>query len=159
MFVTKNQLFVFIACIAFGGCFGIFFSFTCFLKKVIKNKALSVLIDITTFILMGALFICYAYFMHFPSSRVYMPVGVCLGSILYFKSLHIILAKCAKKFYNICRKIKEKVINDRFKIKKANSCDNSGGCDALSDPSFRYDLSTNSNREQTKRTRRIKCKN
>ena len=83
MFVTKNQLLVFIACIAFGGCFGVFFGFADFSKKLIRNKIVNIFINIISFILMGILFVYYAYYMYFPSFRAYMPIGVCLGVVLY----------------------------------------------------------------------------
>ena len=50
MFVTQNQFFVFIACIAFGGAVGIIFSVFSCVKFFIKNKVLSAIPDIIAFI-------------------------------------------------------------------------------------------------------------
>lgn len=100
MLITKNQIFVFIACISFGGVSGIFLSLAEVLKKPINVKPLKILPDVAAFILIAAAYVVFSFKLNFPSYRIYMTVGVFLGLALYYKSLHVILAKCTQKAYN-----------------------------------------------------------
>lgn len=127
MFVTQNQFFVFIACIAFGGAVGIIFSVFSCVKFFIKNKVLSAIPDIIAFIFVGVLYSAYSFALKFPNLRFYMPIGVFIGITMYFKTFHILLAKYAKKFYNILYiklSLIKKAKDDRNKVKKVNSRNN-----------------------------------
>ena len=107
MFVTKNQLYVFIACVAFGGGAGIIFSLLSVIFERIKNKVIKALPFIIISIPLGFSYVFYGYMLKFPNFRVYMILGVFCGIYLYFKSFHIILAKFVKKFYNIIHNSKK----------------------------------------------------
>ncbi len=120
MLVTKNQFYVFIACIAFGAVSGLVFGGLAIFKIALKNKILRFLLDIVGGIIVGGLFVYYAFKMNFPTLRVYMFVGVLLGLIGYFKSFNILLAKSIEKIYNICKLKKVKKRNDRIKVQKTN---------------------------------------
>ena len=118
MFVSKSQFFVFVACIAFGGISGCLLSISAIIKFFIKSKIIKIIPDIIAFSIIATAFFYYAYLLKMPNLRIYLIVGVFLGMVLYFKSLHILLAKNAKKLYNI---IKEKLIrlkNDRATKRK-----------------------------------------
>lgn len=124
MFVSKNQFFVFIACIAYGALSGGLFSIFSVVKFFIKVKSVKTIIDVLTFIIAGLGYVFYGYKLEFPDFRLYMAVGVFIGIFAYFKSLHILLAKYAKKFYNrieIKKSKRKKAENDRSKVKKVNS--------------------------------------
>ena len=100
MFVAKSQIFVFIACLAFGGGCGVFFTLAAAFKFFVKNKFLRAITDTVAFILCAVFYITFAFEFNFPSFRVYMPFGVILGIAVYMKSFHIILAILGKKLYN-----------------------------------------------------------
>ena len=129
MFVAKNQIYVFIACIAFGGVFGVFLSASSVIKYFIKNRVVKIIPDVITFALIGATFSGYAYLLKLPNLRAYMLIGVFIGMLLYFKSFHILLAKCAQKLYNVCIEKLKKI--KRLKNVRADKRKNSthGGKD------------------------------
>jgi hypothetical protein len=124
MFVTTNQIFVFLACASFGGVIGCLFSVSIFIKEKIKIKWIKILLDVIAFMVSTILYVVYAYKMHFPNLRLYMILGVMVGIISYLKSFHIILAKLLKKAYNIIKSKKAKSRYDRSKDEKADSCNN-----------------------------------
>ncbi len=128
MFVTQNQLYVFIACVAFGGGCGVLLSIANLLHFLTKNRIVNIVFSVIALSLIGVLFSYYSYKMFFPNVRLYMLVGVMIGIYLYYKSFYILLAKFLKKFYNIyeqkIRKLKGKR-NDRIKSKKNDSGDHS----------------------------------
>ena len=107
MFVTENQFFVFVACVAFGGVFGVIYPLFALIKKPLKSKIAKGIADVIYFALFTAFFLPYGYFLGFPSFRIYMPVGALVGLFLYMKSFYIILAKYGEKAYN---KIKGKLL-------------------------------------------------
>ncbi len=121
MFVTKNQIFVFIACVAFGGVAGLAYSFSALIKYPIKNRWIKILPDVIVSVPIAVAFVIYSHGLNFPNIRAYMLVGVFIGLFLYFKSFYIILAKCTKKIYNIYKSKRIKRKNDRRKDKKINS--------------------------------------
>ncbi|MBE7062001.1 MAG: hypothetical protein E7382_05645 [Clostridiales bacterium] len=150
MFVTKNQFYVFVACLAFGCAVGIIFGFSSIIKKRVKNILICAIGDFFAFIITAFLFLIYSFNMHFPSLRVYMFIGVYLGIYIYFKSFNIILAKCAEKIYNIRVKNKIKVKNDKRKKKKAKSFNNGRGNTLASDYSGCCDLATSKHLDKKK---------
>lgn len=131
MFVTKSQLYIFLACVSFGGVVGLVHNFSFALKLLFKYKIVKIAIDVLFSIPIGFAFAEYCFAMNFPSLRAYMLVGVFVGLYLYFKSFYILLAKLTQKLYNICkekilkarnvRKSKRKNTNNRRKGKKVNS--------------------------------------
>lgn len=159
MFVTKNQIFVFIACVAFGGIGGILFSFSAGIKSFIKNRVLKCLPDLISMLILGAVFCLYSHFLNFPNLRTYMIAGVFIGNVLYFKSFHILLAKCVKKFYNIIeQKInrRRKVKDERIKVKKINNRNNRRGGVVASDFAIDNGVSVSVNRRSSKANRRVR---
>lgn len=101
MFVARNQIFVFIACLAIGGVGGVFFTLSAFIKFFIKNRILKIIPDVVAFIVFSAIYVALAYFLAFPSFRLYMAFGAVLGLYAYMKSFNNILAFHAEKLYNI----------------------------------------------------------
>ena len=132
MFVSFGQFYVFFACVAFGGICGVLFSLAAAIKHTFKNVVVKILADTLAFILTSIFYIFYSYSLGFPSIRFYMILGVFVGITAYLKSLHVLLAKMVKKFYNIVKK-KIKGFNlvryVRFKSKKADNSKH-GGCGA-----------------------------
>ena len=103
MFVTLNQIYVFISCIAFGAIFGIVYSTFAFLSDALRLKKLRFISDIAYFVIFSIVFLFYSYVNNFSNIRAYMILGVFLGNYLYVKSFNIMLAKFLKRIYNISR--------------------------------------------------------
>lgn len=160
MFVTINQFYIFVACVAIGGISGIFFSVANFVNFLCKKSAINFFADFFAFMLTTLLFVFCAYKLNFPSIRFYMFIGVFVGIFLYNKSFNIILAKIAKKLYNkLVKKFnkikmyfllkhqskntKVKIKNDRKKVRKNNSCINGRGSIVGNDIVNNNGLSTN----------------
>ena len=113
MFLTFTQFCVFVACVGYGGISGIILSISFALKFFLSNKFLKICSDTFALVLIGVIYILYAYKIGFPSLRAYMLFGIFLGMVAYMKSFHIILAKIFKKAYNILQKKKEKNKHER----------------------------------------------
>ena len=111
MFVTATQFYVFIACVAFGGVSGIVFNFSLLLKKTVTYRWVGVISDVFCFCVVAVGYVLFGHVVSFPNIRAYMIIGVILGIVLYFKSFYIILAKKAKKLYNIIKRKKRKTKN------------------------------------------------
>ncbi len=113
MFVTNGQFYIFVALIAFGGLCGIFFSISTLVKYKLNNVILKIIPDVFAFIITAVLFVVYSNWLSFPNFRAYMAVAVVLGISIYFKSFHILLAKCIKRLYNkyifIYSKLRQKI--------------------------------------------------
>jgi hypothetical protein len=149
MLGNLDQFYIFFACFSIGAVCGIFFSCSCAIKYVFKNKKIKivgVITDFFAFALTAIFYIYLSYKLNFPNFRFYMPIGVLLGVFAYIKSLHILLAKLLKKHYNIIEeKIKVKVFtlrakftkvktkNDRIKVKKGNISGNRRRSNAYGD--------------------------
>ena len=101
-----NQLYVFIACVALGGVFGILFSVSRLIYSATGNRIIKTITDIVTCIICTFAYLIYSYTLKFPSFRVYMPVGVFAGIAAYMKSFHIIVANLMQMAYN---RIREKI--------------------------------------------------
>ena len=97
MFVTKNQFYVFLACVAFG---------------VFLACLLCCIIELFFWAFSSLIFSYYSHILCFPNFRPYMLIGVLCGFFGYLKSFHIILAKITKKFYN-------RVVNKTSRNKRA----------------------------------------
>ncbi len=116
MFVSSGQFYVFIACVAFGGGVGVIFSISSLIKVKISNVIIRVVPDFIAFLIISVLYVLYAHKLYFPNFRLYMPIGVIVGIIIYFKSFHILLANCVKKLYNLnIKKIRNKRKDGRIK--------------------------------------------
>lgn len=153
MFVTKNQFYVFIACIAFGVVAGFILSFFICGAKLSKNKIVENLTAVIVLFVLGLVFVGYAFFMNFPNFRAYMLIGVFVGILGYFKSFHIILAKFLKKFYNVIIKILQndkKVKYDRSKNKKNDSGSNGRRSVSFGNTSINNGLSNDKHKSKTR---------
>ena len=138
MFVTNNQLSVFLVCVALGGALGVVFSVSSAIKFFVKFKGVTWVFDFFAFLIVGVLYALIANRLRFPNYRVYMTVGVFIGIFAYLKSFHILLAKSVKKIYNIIKSKVRKVRYDRRKNKKINSCVN-GRSGAITSDTFNGD--------------------
>lgn len=119
MFVTENQFFIFISCVAFGGVSGVAFTvFDCF-KFFLKNPIFRIFPDAVAFLAVTVGYVFYSYYLRFPDFRIYMPIGVLVGIFLYMKSLRLLLAYLLKTVYNKLRVNMEKRY-DKFKTNKAD---------------------------------------
>ncbi len=109
MFVTANQFYVYLSCISFGACFGVFRTLAILIKERTNKNAIKGVVEIAYFILLSFGYVLYSFLVKMPNLRAYMIVGVLLGNFLYVKSFHYILAKSIKMVYNVLvrRKIKE----------------------------------------------------
>ncbi len=118
MFVSANQFYVFIACIAFGAVMGVFYSPIIALKRKVKRQIICAFADVLFFALLCVFYAFFSFYSGFPSLRAYMLTGVFAGIILYVKSFNIILAKFAKMIYNKCIKSlkKRKTKDDRGQV-------------------------------------------
>ena len=121
MFVTSNQFYVLIACVAYGGVSGVLLTLTSPLKSLIKSRLVKAIVDFFCFVIITFGYVVYSFSLKFPSFRVYMPISVILGIILYMKSFNILLAKLFKKLYNNIKKTKEALKHDGKKGKKYNN--------------------------------------
>ena len=100
------QLYVFIACVGFGGVSGILFSVSRLIYSATGNRIVKAITDIAVCIICTAAYLLYSYALKFPSFRAYMPVGVFTGIAAYMKSFHITVANLLQMTYN---KIKAKI--------------------------------------------------
>ena len=144
MFVSANQIYIFIASVAIGCCFGIVLTLFKGFEFIINNKIFTIFNDILLFIFCGFVFVIVSYLLDFTNIRIYMIAGVFVGIILYFKSFHFILAKCMKKVYNRFNKIIAKKREKRYernKSKKINRRINRRGGVASCSSAFSDDLS------------------
>ena len=153
MFVSLNQFYVFLACVTFGAIGGALFSIFAPIKWFLKSKIFDAILDVFCMIVLSVVFSVFSYKYNFPNLRAYMIFGALIGLTMYLKSFHRILAKFAKKFYNIIvQKFKKGMgkKNDRNKSKKANSSVNSGGSITAIYSSDNNGLSNNINSGQKK---------
>ena len=116
-----TQLYVFIACVAFGGVCGTLFSVSRLIFSATGNRTVKAITDVAVCVICSVAYIIYSYAMIFPSFRLYMPTGVFIGIFAYMKSFHIIVAKILKMTYNKIKsnagkKKREITKNDRRKI-------------------------------------------
>ena len=119
MFVSKNQFFIFLACIGIGVVGKILTLILDLTKTKRKHKIIKIIIDVISFVIISLMYQFISYKNNFPSLRAYMSVGVVVGMYLCDKSLNIILAKLIKKIYNITEqifKIKKRSTNDRKQV-------------------------------------------
>ena len=116
MFVTQNQFYVFLACIAFGAIGGTLFSLFRLLSLAVNIKVIKVVFDALFFIIFAFGMVIYSFYLNLPSIRAYMIIGNFLGLFLYIKSFHIILAKALKMAYNNIKRKRSKAKDDRDKV-------------------------------------------
>lgn len=140
MFVSSGQIYILIACIAFGGVSGVLFSIAYFVKLLMKNFYIRVVIDILTFAITALVYVVFSFKLSFPNFRFYMVVAVVMGMFIYFKSFGLLLAKLSEKLYNVLRKIflRKKSKHDGTKGKKSNRCKHGGRSHSCVHSNFRH---------------------
>ena len=118
---TKNQFTVICVCIVAGFVFGVIYEIFAFFRMLFhcprgKNKAVGFALDIAVCLVFSVYYIAVAYIFRFPSFRAYTWLGFVVGGIIYFKTLHRIVAFFGNSCYN-----KSTEIIKRLRIKRKNS--------------------------------------
>jgi hypothetical protein len=108
MFVTANQIFIFLVCIYAGLLSGIVYDFLYVLKLAVGGKWMNIILDIVFFIIFALIYIFVSFLFEFPIFRLYMFFATQLGLFMYIKSFHILIANGAKKIYNKLKQLKGK---------------------------------------------------
>jgi len=108
MFVTANQIFIFLVCIYSGLISGVIYDVLYLVKLVAGGKWTNIILDIVFFIIFSLIYIFVSFIFHFPVFRLYMFLGTQLGLFMYIKSFHILIANGAKKIYNKLKQLKGK---------------------------------------------------
>jgi len=108
MFVTANQIFIFLVCIYAGLISGVVYDVLYVLKLAAGGKWTNIILDIIFFIIFSCIYIFVSFLFEFPVFRFYMFFAAQLGLFMYIKSFHILIANGAKKIYNKLKQIKGK---------------------------------------------------
>ncbi len=111
--ISHNQIYVFIACLAFGGIFAIFLAIISLIKDRLKNVVIKAMLDLLFFVLVSIAYLIYSSWLKFPSLRAYMICGVFAGILLSLENFKVILAKFVDIVYNIFKRKKAKNDNER----------------------------------------------
>ncbi len=106
MFVSLNQIYIFLFSVSIGAICGVIYSPLSMLKSFIKLKAVKSILDFLFFVLLSFIYIHLTFIYHFPSIRAYMIIGFFAGFILYIKSFHFFVAKYVFMAYNKIKKNK-----------------------------------------------------
>ena len=120
---TSNQFIRFCICVVAGFVFGVVYEPFAFFRMVFqctrnKNKAVGVILDIGFWLLLSAYYIIVAYAFAFPAFRAYTWLGFAVGGIIYFKTLHKVVAFLGDSCYNTYRKRLKKHREKRRNSKK-----------------------------------------
>ncbi|MBQ7368577.1 MAG: hypothetical protein IJW60_02580 [Clostridia bacterium] len=120
---TRHQFAVFALCIGVGFVGGALYEAFALVKKLLgeargKNKFLCGLSDVLFFVCFACFCVAAAFAFRFPDFRVYMWIGYGLGGILYFKTLHEIVAFFEKMCYNGITKLIKKAKNREKTLSK-----------------------------------------
>lgn len=75
-------------------------------KFTLKDKIFTCICDIIYFLVFAAMYVFISVCFEFYEIRWYMLIGCALGAVIYFKSLHLIIAFLIKKVYNKINKDK-----------------------------------------------------
>ena len=100
---TQNQLAVFALSLAVGFVGGMVYEPFAFLRLLFgchngKNAKIGAVIDLLFWLSFALVSIACAFYLRFPSFRLYMWIGYAVGGIIYLKSLRRIVAF----FENLC---------------------------------------------------------
>lgn len=120
---SARQFPVFLLCILIGFGGGILYEVFAFFRLLFrcekrKNKVLSILLDVTFFIVFAFVCVYTAFMLDFPELRVYMWIGYALGGVIYSKTLRRILAFLEKVCYNSLAKIAKKAKTKKKLLKE-----------------------------------------
>ncbi|MBQ7924485.1 MAG: spore cortex biosynthesis protein YabQ [Clostridia bacterium] len=119
---SQNQISVFALCVCVGFVGGLLYEIFWLLGAPFcrkgKRKWLRATLDIAFWLSFAVFSVFCAYFLKFPSFRVYMWIGYLLGGILYSKSLRRIVAFFEKICYNKLTKIRKRQENKEENLKK-----------------------------------------
>lgn len=100
MFVTANQIFIFLVCIYAGLLSGVIYDIFFFIKKFCGGQIFDIVLDVLFFVIFAVIYIFISFIFEFPVFRLYMFLAAQLGLLMYIKSFHILFANVAKKIYN-----------------------------------------------------------
>ena len=120
---SARQFSVFLLCILIGFSGGILYEVFAFFRLIFrckkrKNIFLSILLDVTFFIVFALLCVYAAFALDFPNIRVYMWIGYALGGVIYSKTLRRILAFLEKVCYNVLAKLVKKAKTKKKLLKE-----------------------------------------
>lgn len=111
------QVFIFLTCALCGVLSGVVYDvlyiarvFVCGTnraKYTVKDKIFICLCDIIYFLALSAAFVFISLCFEFYAIRLYMIVGCALGSLIYLKSIHLIIAYFVNMLYNKVAKAKK----------------------------------------------------
>lgn len=110
------QVFIFLTCALCGVSSGVVYdvlyiarAFVCGVNVrnlTVKDKIFTCICDIIYFLVFAVMYVFISVCFEFYEIRWYMIFGCALGAIIYFKSLHVIIAFLIKKVYNRVNKDK-----------------------------------------------------
>lgn len=98
--IEIGQFYQFILAITIGLCSGILYEGNCICRFYCKNRIVIIFVDIAFFLLFAVSYMLFATIYFLPNFRIYIAVGCLLGFLIYYKSIHKILAILAKKCYS-----------------------------------------------------------
>lgn len=108
MFITANQIFIFLVCVYSGLLSGVVYDILYILKFTVGGKRMDIILDIVFFVIFSGIYIFVSFIFEFPVFRLYMFFAAQLGLFMYIKSFHILFANASKKIYNKLKRLKGK---------------------------------------------------
>ena len=120
MFVSAGQFYYFAECLFIGALSGLI-SEILLVSVPLSSKfaAVGKITDFLRFVVAGAVYFRLSLYFRFPDVRLYMPLGVIAGNALEYVTVHKLLAKRLKTWYNRFENYLRSKINDRKKNAKA----------------------------------------
>lgn len=120
MFVSAGQFYYFAECLFIGALSGLI-SEILLVSVPLSSKfaAVEKITDFLRFAVAGAVYFRLSLYFRFPDVRLYMPLGVIVGNALEYVTVHKLLAKYLKTWYNKFENYLRSKINDRKKNAKA----------------------------------------
>lgn len=120
MFVSAGQFYYFAECLFIGALSGLI-SEILLVSVPLSSKfaAVGKITDFLRFVVAGAVYFRLSLYFRFPDVRLYMPLGVIVGNALEYVTVHKLLAKYLKTWYNKFENYLRSKINDRKKNAKA----------------------------------------
>ena len=120
MFVSAGQFYYFAECLFIGALSGLISEIL--LVSVPLSSKFGAVEKITDFLRFAVACVVYfrlSLYFRFPDVRLYMPFGVIVGNALEYVTVHKLLAKHLKTWYNKFENYLRSKINDRKKNAKA----------------------------------------
>lgn len=120
MFVSAGQFYYFAECLFIGALSGLISEIL--LVSIPLSSKFGAVEKITDFLRFAVACVVYfrlSLYFRFPDVRLYMPFGVIVGNALEYVTVHKLLAKYLKTWYNRFENYLRSKINDRKKNAKA----------------------------------------